>query len=255
MLHFYDECIESIATQCTRLAPALALTHAGIPCLVWAEDALSFVYFVLTSLFALQLLVPDEQLENAARAITQALPYTRMVGPAPAWLEFKYVDPTRPSCFPCSIHLQSTTPVHLRKEDDPVDIYLHPESFFALKVEEQDRTVSLANSLPAEYSLILFPTRTAFLDSLFNTLLDPPSGIRVVNFTSMLDVYIGYITFYTLRAQPRVLPNGELESEHASVRDSLWKEHQAIFECRIRGQKQGWLIEMLQRREFMNNTM
>ncbi|THH17587.1 hypothetical protein EW146_g3267 [Bondarzewia mesenterica] len=66
--HFYDSSTDSVSTQDTRLNPARAMTDAQIPCLVWAEDALSFVHLVPTCLFALQLLVPDEHLEAASSA-------------------------------------------------------------------------------------------------------------------------------------------------------------------------------------------
>ena len=56
--HFYDSSTDSVETQDVRLKPARAISDAHIPCLVWAEDALSFAHFVPTCLFALQLLVP-----------------------------------------------------------------------------------------------------------------------------------------------------------------------------------------------------
>jgi hypothetical protein len=55
----------------------------------------------------------------------------------------------------------------------------------------------------------------------------------------MLDVYIGYITPYTLRTKPRVLPNGELEQECATVRDGLREENRPVFKARMRGQIRG----------------
>ncbi|KAJ6620486.1 hypothetical protein B0H10DRAFT_2358890 [Mycena sp. CBHHK59/15] len=94
-VHF-DECPRTLQTHVLRLQPAAALTHANIPCLVWAEDALSFVHLVPTELFALQLLVPDDKLEEAAAIITSAMPFERMSSPPEHWLEWKLVDPRRP---------------------------------------------------------------------------------------------------------------------------------------------------------------
>ncbi|KAF5376859.1 hypothetical protein D9615_007282 [Tricholomella constricta] len=253
MLHFYDQSTDSIETQCLRLAPALAITRANIPCLVWAEDALSFVYFVPTSLFALQLLVPDEDLEKAALTITSSLPYERIYGAAPGWLEMRMVDPAQPSCFPNSIYLRTTKLPHLRHEDDPEEIYLHPQSFFSVDIRQHDRSVSLS-TLPKEYADIRFPTRAAFLDALFDTLLDPPSGLRVLRLTLKLDVYISYIAIYTLRKYP-VLSDGELEPEHAAVRDSLREEHRRIFEARMNpGGRLGWWAAVQLRRDLLKNT-
>ncbi|KAF5376860.1 hypothetical protein D9615_007285 [Tricholomella constricta] len=253
MLHFYDQSTDSIETQCLRLAPALAITRANIPCLVWAEDALSFVYFVPTSLFALQLLVPDEDLEKAALTITSTLPYERIYGAAPGWLEMRMFDPAQPSCFPNSIYLRTTKLPHLRHEDDPVDIYLHPQSFFSFDIRQHDRSVSLS-TLPKQHADIRFPTRAAFLDALFDTLLDPPTGLRVMTLTLKLDVYIGYIATYTLRNH-RILADGKLEPEHAAVRDSLREEHRPIFEARMKpGRRSDWLSEVQLRRDVLKNT-
>ncbi|KAF5376910.1 hypothetical protein D9615_007279 [Tricholomella constricta] len=196
-----------------------------------------------------------EDLEKAALAITSTLPYERIHSAAPRWLEMHIYDPAQPSCFPNSIYLRTTKIPHLRHEDDPVDIYLHPQSFFSFDIRQHDRSVSLS-TLPREYADIRFPTRAAFLDALFATLLilDPPSGLRVMRLTLLLDVYISYITTYTLRKRP-VLSDGELEPEHAAVRDSLREEHRPIFEARLKpGQRLDWLSEVQLRRDVLKNT-
>ena len=77
-VHFYDESPSPPDEQLARLDPPIALHKEGIPCVVWAEDALSFVHQVPTSLFDQQLLVPDDCLEAAAQAICSTLPYTRL---------------------------------------------------------------------------------------------------------------------------------------------------------------------------------
>jgi hypothetical protein len=69
--HLYDSSTDS---QDVRLKPARAISDAHIPCLVWAEDALSFAHSVPTCLFALQLLVPDEHVHDACSAVATVLP-------------------------------------------------------------------------------------------------------------------------------------------------------------------------------------
>jgi hypothetical protein len=46
----------------------------------------------------------------------------------------------------------------------------------------------------------------------------------------MLLGWMSYFLLYTLRKYPRVLPNGDLEPEHAESLQSLRPENQAYFE-------------------------
>jgi hypothetical protein len=252
--HFYDSSPDSLEIQNTRLKPARAIADENIPCLVWAEDALSFAHFVPTSLFALQLVVPDDFLDVSSSAIESKLPYRRVPGPHSAWLEFKFVDRNQPSCFPDSIHLEATTSRNLRSEDEPETIYIHPQSFFSFDVRNPALSVSLVPPLPSSNARLRFPNRIAFLNSLIDTLLDPPNGFRHWKLTQNLEVYIGYLITYTLRAYPRILPNDELEPEHAAVIAGLKEENQHYFESRIRRSSLGWLPEVKERRTILERA-
>ena len=247
--HFYDSSTEGVETQHIRLKPARAITDENIPyVVVWAEDALSFAHTVPTSLFALQLLVPDEQIHAASSAIAKRLPYVQIREPSQNWLEHKFIDRSQPTCFPKSIHLRLTKSQH---EDDPEDIYIHPQSFFSMDVRNHDLSTSLVPPLPSSNSQIRFPTRTAFLDSLIDTMLDPPIGFRHWKLTQSMEVYIGYLITYTLRAYPRILPSGELEPEHKSVLLSLKPENQPYFDGRIRRSSLGWFADVKERRSIL----
>ena len=249
--HFYDSCTESVETQCVRLKPARAISDAHIPCLVWAEDALSFAYFVPTCLFALQLLVSDEHVYEACSAVATTLPYIQIEGPNQAWLEHRFIDRSQPTCFPKSVHLRLTKRQH---EDDPETIYIHPQSFFSMDVRNHNLSTNLVPPLPSTNSQIRFPTRTAFFDSLIDTLLDPPIGFRHWKLTQNMEVYIGYLTTYTLRTYPRVLPSGELEPEHKSVLSSLKVENRPYFDGRIRRTSLGWFPDVKERRLILERA-
>jgi hypothetical protein len=248
--HFYDSSTDSVETQSIRLKPARAISDAYIPCVVWAEDALSFAHFVPTCLFALQLLVPDEHIQAACSAITTHLPYTKMEGPYQSWLEHKFIDRSQPTCFPHSVHLKLTSTC--QQQDDPETIYIHPQSFFSMDV--RNHTLSTTLLPPLTDSRIRFPTRTAFLDSLIETLLNPPIGFRHWKLTQKMEVYIGYILTYTLRAHPCVLPSGELEPEHKSVLASLKPENRPFFDARVKGLRLGWFTEVQRRRSFLERA-
>ncbi|KAJ7477192.1 hypothetical protein B0H11DRAFT_1295096 [Mycena galericulata] len=253
-LHYYDECPDTVETQVLRLEPAAALTAANIPCLVWAEDALCFVHFVPTFLFALQLIVPDYKVEEASTTITSVLPYERMDKPSKRWLENRLFDPDRRSVFPpTSLYLKSTIPTDLRHEDEPGEVYIHAQSFFNIDVSDHSRSVTLESTLLPAFASVRFPTRPAFLDSLFETQIDPPHGHRLLRLSTVLGTYIGYLFIYTLRTHPRVLPDGQLEPEHASVCASLRPENRPLFEEFIRRTQPdpGGDRQRLARREFL----
>ena len=249
--HFYDSNTDSVETQDTRLRPARAISDAHIPCLVWAEDALSFAHFVPTGLFALQLLVPDEHVHDASSAVTTWLPYITIREPNQVWLEYKFINCDKPTCFPNSGHLRLIKRQH---EDDPEAIFIHPQSFFSIDVRNHNLFTNLVPPLPSTNSQIRFPTRIAFLDSLIDTLLDPPIGFRHWRLTQSMEVYIGYLITYTLRAYPRVLPGGELEPEHKSVLSSLKVENRHYFDGRIRRTSLGWFADVRERRSILERA-
>jgi hypothetical protein len=218
---------------------------------VWAEDALPFAHFVPTGLFALQLLVPDEHVYEASSVVETRLSYVQIEEPNQTWLEHKFINCDQPTCFPNSVHLQLTNRQH---EDDPEAIFIHPQSFFSVDVRNHNLSTNLVHSLPSTNSQIRFPTRTVFLDSLIDTLLDPPIGFRHWKLTQSMEVYIGYLITYTLRAFPRVLPSGELEPEHESVLSSLKVENRHYFEGRIRRTSLGWFADVKERRLILERT-
>jgi len=194
--------------------------------------------------------VPDEHLEDAASAILSKLPYKRYNEKEPPvhWKDYRAADKEERSCFPGSIYFQITKPMDQRSEDDPEAIYLHPMSYFSFDVRNRSLSVTLVPPLPHENSEIRFPTRAAFLDSLIETIHEPPLGYRHLQLNTFLMVYVGYLLTYTLRAYPRVLPTGELEAGHASAVASLREENRPFFEAFIRGTSKGWSSDLLIRR-------
>ncbi|KAF8174271.1 hypothetical protein BJ912DRAFT_990648 [Pholiota molesta] len=202
MLEYYDSSPYVLETQQRRLRPALSLSDANIRCLVWAEDALAFIHFVPTSLFTLQLIVADQNLEAASTAIMHSLPYKVFTGIDKNFVESILYDPSQPSAFPHSVCLELTTPGSM---DDPEKIFIHPMSQF--------------------YS---------FLDSMIAMNLDPPSGRCHSKVTSMLLNWIAYLFTYTLRKRPAVLSNGDLEPERKEVLQSLREENRPYFNAYAR---------------------
>ncbi|KAL6305553.1 hypothetical protein BKA93DRAFT_914178 [Sparassis latifolia] len=175
-----------------------------------------------------------------------------MTEPDSSWLDYRFVDASEPSCFPWSAFLQHTSPQE-RAEDDPAKIFVHPQSYFSFDIRDPSLSVSLVPPLPAHNASIRFPILAAFLDSMIATQLEPPIGYRHWRFTQRLKVYIGYLMTYSpaFRADPRVLPNGELEPGHAKVMNSLKAENRHYLDMALRGTSKGWLPEVQERRAIL----
>ncbi|KIM42556.1 hypothetical protein M413DRAFT_26596 [Hebeloma cylindrosporum] len=177
----------------------------------------------------------------------QSLPY-KICSPVPdRYLERIFFDATQPRTFPHSVLLELTVPRDKRHMDDSEMVYVHPQSQVYLDVNDNSRSVSL----PPFRDTIRFPTRTAFLDSMIELYLDPPSGRMHTRRDTLLSVWMSYFLTYTLRNEPRVLPNGDLEQEHADVVESLKPENRQYFYNYVRCGIQNRLLLAKGRKEVL----
>lgn len=67
----------------------------------------------------------------------------------------------------------------------------------------------------------------------------------------MLSVWISYFFVYTLRNRPTVLPNGDLESEHAEVLQSLRPENRPYLDAFARDESCDTRMHALRRKEIL----
>ncbi|KIM42554.1 hypothetical protein M413DRAFT_26594 [Hebeloma cylindrosporum] len=248
MLHFYDSSpYWHVDVQRARLKPASALSDSRIKCLIWGEDLLAYIHFIPTNLFDLHLVVQYQDVQRASTEIMQSLPYEICSVPPPHHLESIFSDPDQPKSFPHSVLLEMTIPDEKRHMDDAGLVFIHPQCQIYLDVNDTSRSVSL----PPFPDTIRFPTRTASLDSMIELCLDPPTGRIHTERDGMISVWISYFLSYTLRNEPRALPNDDLEREHAEVVHSLKPENQPFLENRIRGGTRDTILLAKGRREIL----
>lgn len=81
------------------------LLKAGIPCVVWAEDALSIVHRVPTALLDQQLLVPYNAVDAAVRAICYYLPCYSLstTDNGQWWKDARFFNKDQPHAFDLNV--------------------------------------------------------------------------------------------------------------------------------------------------------
>ncbi|KAF9560419.1 hypothetical protein CPC08DRAFT_708097 [Agrocybe pediades] len=229
MIDAFDPMPYTLQEKEERLAPARVLSEAGIECLIYGEDALAFVHSVPTGLFSLHIIVADHHQKRASEEIMLKLPYKHYTDIHPHHNDRIQYDPARTRTFFNSTYLECTGPndgVGIIGSLSPI-VIIHPQSHFNVDVKDYSRSISH----PPFPENIRFPTFVAFLDSLFEAALDPPSGRVTDNSYRLFVVWISYLFEYNLRNKPAVLENGDLEPDHAEVKRQLRPEHQDIFDC------------------------
>ncbi|KAF4612224.1 hypothetical protein D9613_004233 [Agrocybe pediades] len=209
-----------------RLLPARTLSEAGIPCMIYGEDALAFAHLVPTMQFGLHLVVADSNKDLAAAVLVRTFHLKPYTGGQEHYHESIFADANLPLVYPSSVHLEATPATPF---DDPRMIVVHPESFFNLSVNDYSRS----KYLPPFPDNIRFPTLTAFLDSLYDTIVDPSSGHRSETGNEKYITWVDYLFAYTIR-EPFVLPSGDLEPRVAELESSLRPENQPSFDQAVR---------------------
>ncbi|KAJ7698893.1 hypothetical protein B0H17DRAFT_926974 [Mycena rosella] len=242
-LHFYDQSPSWPSEQRGRLLePPLAITKAGIPCVMWAEDALSIVHRVPTALFDLQLLVPDNQVPAAVKALCAQLPYNVIPNgdtETTRWRDTKLINPD----------------LMLPTKEAPTRILVHRASTFHFGINDTSRTI--LNPAPPDpaFALIRFPTITAFLDSAVDTQYEPPLPVQHYKFNQHLQMCIGYLELYTLSDQGvQWVPDAEtnehiLLPQFLQVLDTVKEENRPSLIRDFMGLgRRGFEVSVLERR-------
>ncbi|RXW23794.1 hypothetical protein EST38_g2045 [Candolleomyces aberdarensis] len=245
IMEIYDD--DPVKDQQKRLEAAAYLSTHGIPAVLWGTDATIALSPDVGSTFPVvqSLLVPDNLVQAAAETICHGLPYV-LSEPPPGTQEYRRVDPDQPTCYPQSSFVTFIPPL---EEITPWTIMIHPASYFQFDILDGTR------SFPLEVAPeVRCPTRTAFVDSIITTALDPPLGYMHRQFHGSLMVYLSYIVEDTLRSEPRILTDGQLEPESRSLVNSLKEENRPYLEGWLRGSRESWDDEVRKRREVLQKT-
>jgi len=204
--------------QHKRLALVRAIAEAGIPHVVWGEDALAFAHCVPTMLFALQILVPDRLVTTATSVITSRQTEFELEvaeTPSPRWLEYSLAQARAGNyvhALPDSAYLFH--PLHdnitesMAASDRVWSMEIHPQSAFQFDVEDLSCSRVLVPGLPPSNASVRFPTRGAFLDSLVASFIDNPMPYYHVKLHMRIKTYIQYLGVYTLGMEDCTIRDG-----------------------------------------------
>ena len=168
---------------------------------MWGTDALAYIHFIPTGLFALHLVVANKDVQQAFTEIIESLPCKNCTS-HPQFLfrtHFFQSDAIPTLSSPRA----DNSPRHF---DDPEMIIIHPQSQLYLDVHDK----SCSASLPPFPDAIRFPTRTAFIDSMIETYLDPPTGQVHTKTKEMLSGRMSYFLLYSKESSTST-PKGDLE--------------------------------------------
>ncbi|KAG5641933.1 hypothetical protein DXG03_003943 [Asterophora parasitica] len=199
----------------SRLRPAVALADAGIPCVVWGEEALAWIHGVPTYTYqTLHLLVPLPHLHSASITLTRALPDYAPDDPAadyriPPWVfsvgekETFKARAQFPNGSPLSVRLTHTRfasvvedPLGYRNTGTLDHILLTPDSFFHLSATDPASLVSLPPSTPPSLSIVRFPSLPTMYDALFSTINAPERPEYSTWLWQQLRTYLAYLHLY-----------------------------------------------------------
>ncbi|KAJ4501205.1 hypothetical protein C8R41DRAFT_806319 [Lentinula lateritia] len=203
-VHSYNESPSPPAEQLARLGPPSILVNAGIPSIVWGEDALSIVHRVPTMLFDQHILVESTQLHAAAQAICGALPYSRkLVDERESWKDYSMTNKIKPYAFSFNdetLFLEHNNVQAAWEKDQPQHILLHDSSVFHIDAQDYSRTCLNPRPPSTEPAItdIRFPTLVAFFDAIIDTSNEPPLPFNHRKFESWLGTMMSYLSFYTV---------------------------------------------------------
>ncbi|KAF8166003.1 hypothetical protein B0H34DRAFT_794316 [Crassisporium funariophilum] len=228
----YDWTGDPPKQQHARLVALRQLTANGIPCILWGEDALSFVHSVPTQLFDQQILVPDELLEAAATILEEGK-YKRTSTP-----KLNYIEYSGPHAgvyaFPRSIRLLHHD---IPDPDDPYKLWpipqhilLLPQSYYGLDARsEASRFQSLVPPLDSSNAGILVPKYNTFLEGLVEINMNPPTGHWHRMSKATHDIFIGYLTLYRVKPDLDLPEPAELRPVERDILSEIQTEDCAWY--------------------------
>ncbi|KAJ8494948.1 hypothetical protein ONZ45_g13062 [Pleurotus djamor] len=232
--------------QVGRLTPVLDLEEAGIPAIVYAKDALSFIYNVPTYLSDQQLLVHERHIQAAVQVLCEKYAFTVLdLSTDEIYCDDANLNPEKPSAF--QGHPSTLLGRKLGTHGLDHDAYTQLSDRIIIHA---GRTYHFDMNDPSR-----FPTFPAFYDSLIDTYLEPPLPFLHTKFKFQIDSFIGYLNCYTVSSNGRTKFTSRKHPERLGLTlkclatlDGLKHENRPYLTRRLKGAPAfGYIANALER--------
>ncbi|KAF8643059.1 hypothetical protein AX16_009227 [Volvariella volvacea WC 439] len=226
-------------TQHDRLVALRHLIKAGIPCILWGEDALRFAHNVPTYLFDQHILVPDDAMPEASSIVEglgkyEKAPFTEF------YLEFPEGSHPGAPAYPGGIfftHSDIPQSDRYKLYPTPRNILLIPQSYYDMNILSTSRFQTLHELTPFDplNEKILIPKYHTFLEGLVHATMYPPTGYLHYALQDRHNTYISYLLLYRIQppeARTRSGPLLPVEKEILSeiqTEDCLWYMTESVL--------------------------
>ncbi|KAJ3527668.1 hypothetical protein NMY22_g9699 [Coprinellus aureogranulatus] len=208
-----------------RLETAILLSKHSVPTVVWGAEALMLVRSdnSLSFIPDLSILVEDHHLEAASQVIQRNLPY-KLNPDIMSNMATYGRNGEETNCFPLTTRLTREEGVR-RAFYNPVDVLIHPASFFQFDISDRSRSTSL-EGLPED---VRFPTQAAWIDSMFDTIRNPYGGYMGHALYRSIVVWMMSLEEVALKQRPLVLEGGRFNDECLALMDGLKEENRHVM--------------------------
>ncbi|KAJ3523794.1 hypothetical protein NMY22_g11281 [Coprinellus aureogranulatus] len=208
-----------------RLETAILLSQHSVPTVVWGAEALMFALSdnSLSFIPDLSILVEDHHLEVASQVIQRNLPY-KLNPDIMSNMATYGRNGEETNCFPLTTRLTREEGVR-RAFYNPVDVLIHPASFFRFDISDRSRSTSLEGL----HEDVRFPTQAAWIDSMFDTIRDPYGGYMGHALYRYIVVWMMSLEEVALKQRPLVLEGGRFNDECLALMDGLKKENRHVM--------------------------
>lgn len=216
------------------------MLSSGIPFVIWGETALSFVHFVPTELFELEILVPDDLVQAAADHLLREFPGFHVTdNRPPKFVGYPGMKPILPSPIPNSVQLEWTDSANYpEKLAFPIQILIIAQSHVSFDVRDSSSTRSLIPPFDESDSQIRFPTQGAFIDALADCLFEKHGPKAHMWFDMGHSMhFLSYILMYNIRHdfdEDPLPPTRELLPAERKILDGVSPRNKPFVEAYIR---------------------
>jgi len=144
-----------------------------------------------------------------------------------------------------------------KPEHEPGMILVVPQSHFHFDVTDPTRTRGLIPPFDASDEHVRFPTTSAFLDAIIDTIFEPVDGVSHLDFrTSYLSVFLSYLVLYNVRDEDGAIDSDTMDLLPAAkmLLEGVKAENFAYLDAFMRTGSTRMTPELTEERKHIKNA-